>query len=151
MGLVIFALFGVARRFFKFSRLAGAIQQHDLVPSRKSAALEAQVMCVSVHTCDVVCTHTSLDRGMPHIRWLLTMAAADSLWAMLQGCVLEEYTMGVEDKLRALELESIQDYITESDNLVDLHQQVGSSTCWPGVMSAVRVVCRPKQPLASHS
>jgi len=32
--------------------------------------------------------------------------------------------VGVEEKLRALELESIQDYIAESDNLVDLHQQV---------------------------
>lgn len=42
----------------------------------------------------------------------------------MQGCVLEEYTVGVEEKLRALELESIQDYIAESDNLVDLHQQV---------------------------
>jgi hypothetical protein len=43
---------------------------------------------------------------------------------VLQGCVLEEYTQGVEQKLRTLELESIQDYIAESDNLVDLHQQV---------------------------
>lgn len=43
---------------------------------------------------------------------------------VLQGCVLEEYSQGVEEKLRALELESIQDYIAESDNLVDLHQQV---------------------------
>lgn len=38
--------------------------------------------------------------------------------------MLEEYTQGVDEKLRALELESIQDYIAESDNLVDLHQQV---------------------------
>lgn len=44
--------------------------------------------------------------------------------ALLQGCVLEEYSAGVGEKLRALELESIQDYIAESDNLVDLHQQV---------------------------
>lgn len=44
--------------------------------------------------------------------------------SLLQGCVLEEYSAGVEGKLRALELESIQDYIAESDNLVDLHQQV---------------------------
>lgn len=41
-----------------------------------------------------------------------------------QGCVLKEYTRDVDDKLRALELESIQDYIQESDNLVALHEQV---------------------------
>lgn len=41
--------------------------------------------------------------------------------------MLEEYTVGVEEKLRTLELESIQDYIAESDNLVDLHQQVPDS------------------------
>jgi hypothetical protein len=41
-----------------------------------------------------------------------------------QGCVLEEYSQGVDEKLRGLELESIQDYIAESDNLVDLHKQV---------------------------
>lgn len=41
-----------------------------------------------------------------------------------QGCVLEEYSVGVDERLRGLELESIQDYITESDNLVDLHRQV---------------------------
>lgn len=41
-----------------------------------------------------------------------------------QGVVLKEYTRDVDDKLRALELESIQDYIQESDNLVALHEQV---------------------------
>lgn len=58
----------------------------------------------------------------------LLLVIADNVCAavavVLQGCVLEEYTQGVEGKLRALELESIQDYIAESDNLVDLHQQV---------------------------
>lgn len=39
--------------------------------------------------------------------------------------MLAEYRLGVQDKLRALELESIQDYIAESDNLVALHTQVG--------------------------
>jgi hypothetical protein len=38
--------------------------------------------------------------------------------------VLAEYSTGVEGTLRSLELESIQDYITESDNLVGLHTQV---------------------------
>lgn len=56
---------------------------------------------------------------------------------LLQGCVLEEYSAGVEEKLRALELESIQDYIAESDNLVDLHQQVNRTVHMP----AARVRC----------
>lgn len=42
-----------------------------------------------------------------------------------KGVVVQEYARDVEDKLRAVELESIQDYIQESDNLVDLHGQVG--------------------------
>lgn len=41
-----------------------------------------------------------------------------------QGCVLKEYTRDVDQKLCSLELESIQDYIQESDNLVALHDQV---------------------------
>lgn len=42
-----------------------------------------------------------------------------------KGVVVQEYARDVEDKLRAVELESIEDYIQESDNLVDLHGQVG--------------------------
>jgi len=40
-----------------------------------------------------------------------------------QGCEVEEYAMEVEKKLRAVELDSIQDYILESDTLVELHDQ----------------------------
>jgi hypothetical protein len=66
-------------------------------------------------------------------------AAAGLTLASLQGCVLEEYSQGVDEKLRGLELESIQDYIAESDNLVDLHKQVRGGgegrrgTRWPYV------------------
>jgi hypothetical protein len=42
-----------------------------------------------------------------------------------QGHVPKEYARGIDDRLRAAELESIQDYIAESDNLVALHGQVG--------------------------
>ena len=42
----------------------------------------------------------------------------------LQGCDAKEYGRQYESKLRAAELESIQDYIAESDNLVVLHEQV---------------------------
>lgn len=41
-----------------------------------------------------------------------------------QGVELTEYAKQVEDRLRHVELESIQDYIQESDNLVSLHEQV---------------------------
>lgn len=44
-----------------------------------------------------------------------------------QGCDPKEYGQQYETKLRQAELESIQDYITESDNLVELHEQVYDS------------------------
>ncbi|KAG6656240.1 hypothetical protein I3843_04G008200 [Carya illinoinensis] len=41
-----------------------------------------------------------------------------------KGAKLREYTKGVENNLRKVELDSIQDYIRESDNLVSLHDQI---------------------------
>ncbi|KAH1065046.1 hypothetical protein E1A91_D05G270000v1 [Gossypium mustelinum] len=41
-----------------------------------------------------------------------------------KGIKLREYTKGVEHNLRKVELDSIQDYIKESDNLVSLHDQI---------------------------
>nr|GMD22034.1 vacuolar protein sorting-associated protein 52 A-like isoform X1 [Ipomoea batatas] len=41
-----------------------------------------------------------------------------------EGMKLREYTKGVENNLRQVELDSIQDYIKESDNLVSLHDQI---------------------------
>ncbi|KAG6541032.1 hypothetical protein Mapa_017605 [Marchantia paleacea] len=41
-----------------------------------------------------------------------------------QGSQLREYARDVEEKLRLVELESIQDYMKESDNLVSLHAQI---------------------------
>ncbi|KAK1323100.1 hypothetical protein QJS10_CPA02g01461 [Acorus calamus] len=41
-----------------------------------------------------------------------------------KGTKLREYTKGVENNVRQDELESIQDYIKESDNLVSLHDQI---------------------------
>ncbi|XWS23391.1 hypothetical protein CRYUN_Cryun28dG0010000 [Craigia yunnanensis] len=41
-----------------------------------------------------------------------------------KGIKLREYTKGVENNLRQVELDSIQDYINESDNLVSLHDQI---------------------------
>uniref|UniRef100_A0A383VE33 Uncharacterized protein n=1 Tax=Tetradesmus obliquus TaxID=3088 RepID=A0A383VE33_TETOB len=41
-----------------------------------------------------------------------------------QGVVIQQHSADVGGRLRALELESIQDYIAESDNLVALHEQI---------------------------
>jgi hypothetical protein len=41
-----------------------------------------------------------------------------------QGVVIQQHSADVGGRLRSLELESIQDYIAESDNLVALHEQV---------------------------
>eukprot|EP00877_Chromochloris_zofingiensis_P003975 jgi/Chrzof1/13579/Cz08g03020.t1 len=41
-----------------------------------------------------------------------------------QGRVLKEHARDIDENLRTVELESIQDYIQESDNLVALHDQV---------------------------
>ena len=41
-----------------------------------------------------------------------------------KGCDLQRYAREVEEKLRRVELDSIQDYIQESDNLSSLHHQV---------------------------
>ncbi|KAM7511463.1 hypothetical protein LguiB_010338 [Lonicera macranthoides] len=41
-----------------------------------------------------------------------------------KGTTLRDYTKGVENNLRQVELDSIQDYIEESDNLVSLHDQI---------------------------
>ncbi|CAA7405494.1 unnamed protein product [Spirodela intermedia] len=43
---------------------------------------------------------------------------------LAKGAKLREYTKGVENNVRQVELESIQDYIKESDNLVLLHDQI---------------------------
>ncbi|XP_057769636.1 LOW QUALITY PROTEIN: vacuolar protein sorting-associated protein 52 B-like [Salvia miltiorrhiza] len=41
-----------------------------------------------------------------------------------KGSSLRDYTRDVENNLRQIELESIEDYIKESDNLVSLHDQI---------------------------
>ncbi|KAJ4791845.1 hypothetical protein LUZ62_043091 [Rhynchospora pubera] len=43
---------------------------------------------------------------------------------LAKGTKLREYTKGVENNLRQVELDSIQDYIKESENLVLLHEQI---------------------------
>ncbi|PUZ40654.1 hypothetical protein GQ55_9G441700 [Panicum hallii var. hallii] len=43
---------------------------------------------------------------------------------LANGVKLREYTKGVENNIRQIELDSIQDYIKESENLVSLHDQI---------------------------
>ena len=74
----------------------------------------------------------------------------DVLKAILdQGCDAKEYGRQYEGKLRQAELESIQDYITESDNLAVLHEQVCcfwlTGFCTAGASSSVMLgqACLP--------
>ncbi|KAK6126979.1 hypothetical protein DH2020_039280 [Rehmannia glutinosa] len=50
----------------------------------------------------------------------------DDVVAMIlsKGTKLRDYTKDVENNLRQIELDSIEDYIKESDNLVSLHDQI---------------------------
>ncbi|GAX77086.1 hypothetical protein CEUSTIGMA_g4532.t1 [Chlamydomonas eustigma] len=41
-----------------------------------------------------------------------------------RGQVVKEYARDIDDKLRQAEMESIQEYISESDNMVALHDQI---------------------------
>ncbi|CAL4914940.1 unnamed protein product [Urochloa decumbens] len=43
---------------------------------------------------------------------------------LANGIKLREYTKGVENNIRQIELDSIQDYIKESENIVSLHDQI---------------------------
>mmetsp|Transcript_21139 Transcript_21139/g.37752 ORF Transcript_21139/g.37752 Transcript_21139/m.37752 type:complete len:358 (-) Transcript_21139:140-1213(-) len=43
---------------------------------------------------------------------------------LAQGHVMKEYSREVEEKLRQVEFESIQDYIQESGNMVELHDEI---------------------------
>uniref|UniRef100_A0A0E0KF32 Vacuolar protein sorting-associated protein 52 A n=1 Tax=Oryza punctata TaxID=4537 RepID=A0A0E0KF32_ORYPU len=43
---------------------------------------------------------------------------------LANGIKLRDYTKGVENNIRQIELDSIQDYIGESENLVSLHDQI---------------------------
>ena len=47
-----------------------------------------------------------------------------------QGCDPREYGRQYETRLRQAELESIQDYLAESDNLVLLHEQARAQVPW---------------------
>lgn len=54
-----------------------------------------------------------------------------------QGCDPKEYGRHYEARLRQAELESIEDYLSESDNLVTLHQQVRMNRGKPQLSSCV--------------
>jgi hypothetical protein len=61
-----------------------------------------------------------------------------------QGCDPKEYGRQYESQLRQAELESIQDYISESDNLVTLHDQVCMllfSQLQIGIVTETQLIC----------
>ncbi|KAG5624529.1 hypothetical protein H5410_009747 [Solanum commersonii] len=69
---------------------------------------------------------TSDDISLEGLEEELQECQADDVVANIlsKGTTLREYTKGVENNLRQVELDSIQDYIKESDNLVSLHDQI---------------------------
>ena len=73
-------------------------------------AAKVQLCCVAVSGLDAEITQ---------------FADSDILRAILdQGCDPKEYEQQYEASLREAEKESVQHYISESDNLVSLHDQV---------------------------
>ncbi|KAI3686849.1 hypothetical protein L1987_80538 [Smallanthus sonchifolius] len=68
----------------------------------------------------------SNDISLEGLQQELEECKADKVVANIlsKGVKLREYTKGVENNLRQVELDSIQEYITESDNLVSLHDQI---------------------------
>ncbi|KAK1407641.1 hypothetical protein QVD17_39262 [Tagetes erecta] len=68
----------------------------------------------------------SNDISLEGLQQELEECKADEVVANIlsKGVKLREYTKGVENNLRQVELDSIQEYITESDNLVSLHDQI---------------------------
>lgn len=69
---------------------------------------------------------SSNDISLEGLQQELEECKADEVVANIlsKGVKLREYTKGVENNLRKVELDSIQEYITESDNLVSLHDQI---------------------------
>ncbi|XP_023760386.1 vacuolar protein sorting-associated protein 52 A isoform X1 [Lactuca sativa] len=69
---------------------------------------------------------SSNDISLEGLQQELEECKADEVVANIlsKGVKLREYTKGVENNLRQVELDSIQEYITESDNLVSLHDQI---------------------------
>uniref|UniRef100_A0A8R7QGB3 Vps52 coiled-coil domain-containing protein n=1 Tax=Triticum urartu TaxID=4572 RepID=A0A8R7QGB3_TRIUA len=67
---------------------------------------------------------------------------------LANGIKMRDYTKGVENSIRQVELDSIQDYITESENLVLLHDQI--SDC-DNILSQMETVLTGFQVIAySH-
>lgn len=58
--------------------------------------------------------------------------------AALQGCAPKQYRQQYEEKLRAAEMEAIQDYIAENDNLVTLHKEVRAAFPAPRMCTPAR-------------
>ena len=80
-----------------------------------------------------LCTHSEkTGRGAQHKKQrapprLTYVCRLTNVYPTLQGTDVREHVREVDTRLRQVELESIEDYIAESDNLVALHQHI--QTC----------------------
>ncbi|KAL8216218.1 hypothetical protein R6Q57_023055 [Mikania cordata] len=75
---------------------------------------------------DFELVYFSNDISLEGLQQELEECKADEVVANIlsKGVKLREYTKGVENNLLQVELDSIQEYIAESDNLVSLHDQI---------------------------
>nr|CAB3495608.1 unnamed protein product [Digitaria exilis] len=86
-------------------------------PTRAAAAILKLACCFAV---------ASDDESLGGLQQELDNCKNDKEVAniLANGIKLREYTKGVENNIRQIELDSIQDYIKESENLVLLHDQI---------------------------
>ena len=102
------------QEYFKLETAAAA-QERSAAEVKDGADLQLDDLDITTAQISLAGVEDQLDHFANH----------DVLKAILdQGCDPKEYGQQYETKLRQAELESIQDYITESDNLVELHDQV---------------------------
>ena len=103
------------QEFFKSESTAAAQDRNAIHELEEGADLDLGDLDITTAQISLAGVEDQLEHFANH----------DVLKAILdQGCDPKEYGQQYETKLRQAELESIQDYITESDNLVELHEQV---------------------------
>lgn len=83
-----------------------------------------------MQSCSRVCdSHLLQMQQSPHLHglqqaWRVAASSAGCCLLLLQGSDPKQFRQQYEEKLRAAEMEAIQDYIAENDHLVTLHKEV---------------------------
>lgn len=123
------------QEYFKSESTAAAQERNAVRELEEGAALDLGDLDITTAQISLAGVEDQLEQFANH----------DVLKAILdQGCDPKEYGQQYETKLRQAELESIQDYITESDNLVELHEQVFISKHLQIKLHAVHDCCQPR-------